>query len=123
MTGPERRAWVRRAVATLTPILRVDGWDITVRFDGRMRNRADCEAAPEYRTATVRFNLTRIPEEELAADVIHELLHIHIWSLAHAADVLCEADKTKREWVRVEEERLATTLEGILTPLLRERLA
>lgn len=98
--------------------LRLVDWDIRVVVNSRIAHAADCEAAPEYRQATLRFNPKRIPVADLDAYVVHELLHCHVWPLAAAAENLAKGDAVALEFVREREEGLTTELERLVLGLV-----
>lgn len=112
---------VKRTVGRLRTPLWLDGWWIDVET-GRSESgaSASCAASPEYTQATLKFDLEQVSRENLLGYVIHELMHCHVWPLAHLATQLADGNKVQLEMIRVEEERLTTTLEKILTPLLRK---
>jgi hypothetical protein len=89
-------------------------WKFTVTF-GTDADGADaaCMAQPEYRNATLHFDLTKVPLEELDHYVCHEILHALVWPLANCAHAMAGGDKSKEEWVRTEEESLVTALEKL----------
>jgi hypothetical protein len=109
---------MRAAVKKWKRILGLSEWEIGVRFekdeDGAS---ASCMAQPEYRSATLGFDLSLIPKSQVDRFAAHELSHIWVWPLANAAHSLAKGDPAMEEWVRTEEERLTTALEHILTRL------
>lgn len=106
-----------RIVRRLVKPLHLDRWWITVN-GAPLGHRADCECSPEYTEATLTFDATKIKDEDVISFAVHELMHCHVEGLAHVAELLAGEDSFKREMVRLEEERLTTALEKILTPLL-----
>ena len=93
-------------------------WQIRIEFgsdaDG---SDAACSAAPEYKFATLHFDLTKIDPAMIERYVVHELSHCFVWRLANCAHALAAGDKSKEEWVRTEEETLTTHLENLLVQL------
>jgi hypothetical protein len=106
-----------RIVRRLQKSLHLDNWWIDVSGEP-VSHRADCEASPEYTEAKLTFNCGRIEDEDAVSFAVHELMHCHVEGLAHVAELLAGDDPFKKEMVRIEEERLTTALEKILTPLL-----
>lgn len=119
MTRPrsKRRAIERLARAAI-PALRLEHWDITLAFPRRLEDgaAAECDAQPEYKQATVRFNCRKIDWDDLPRFVVHELMHCHVEALAGIAQLAAGKDRAKAEWVRRTEEELVTVLDQILTP-------
>jgi len=109
---------VERYVALLRVPLRLADWAITIKLTAYQSERAACVAQPEYKEATLYFNLRRIPKTQLFAYVLHEMLHMHVWRLAAVGERLAENPKDL-EAVRWEEEALTVELERILEPLLQ----
>jgi hypothetical protein len=98
--------------------LGLSAWTITVQTV-TLPHRADCDAKPEYKEALLRFDLKKIPQEEVEAYIVHELMHCHVWRLAKVGEYLA---KTPTEKMAVEEaeESLTTELERIILSLVRE---
>jgi hypothetical protein len=98
-------------VAHWVPLLRLGDWQIQVVFDPASAHRATCEASPEYKEATLTFNLPRCSakEEDLEGCVVHELCHCLTWAQAAMTESLC---KTEYDWERsrVAEESATTEL-------------
>lgn len=80
---------------------------------------AACLAMPEYLEATLRFDLERIPLDEVDSYVVHELCHIPIWPLSNYAHAMCADDPVKLEVLRNHEEELATRMERIIISLTK----
>lgn len=114
------RAAVEARVRHWQERLRLVDWEIRVVTNARIAHAADCEAAPEYRQATLRFNPKRIPLADLDAYVVHELLHCHVWPLAAAAETLAKGDEVALEFIREREEGLTTELERLVLGLLAD---
>lgn len=113
------QAQVLKLVAKWQRKFGLGDWNIETVFpEASFKDAANCEAAPEYKTAVIYFNLARIPEEDLVDYVRHELFHVHIWTLASIAYDMAGNDKVLQEQVRKAEEGCATALECM--PLLRE---
>lgn len=115
-----KREHIRRMVDAVKGPLRLQDWIIEVQVQ-RMSakdGKAGCVAKPEYKEATLYFDLRRIPLADLWPFVLHEMLHIHIWKLAAVGERLAGTDTKHLEAVNWEEEALATELERLLTPLL-----
>ena len=71
--------------------LGLDRWNITVEcVTGEQRGA--CAASPEYREATIVFDLERFETgDEPAEMVAHECAHPHIWPLHALAESLADA--------------------------------
>lgn len=71
---------INRLIAKWIPILGLENWGITVRYD-EPKAKATCDVEYSYEEATVNFNLKRIATEipnKMAAHeelVVHELVH------------------------------------------------
>jgi predicted SprT family Zn-dependent metalloprotease len=94
--------------------LHLEDWAIGVEVKRLTEERAHCRAMPEYKSATVAFDPRQVSLEELEGLVVHELMHCHVWGLAHVAETLAGANRRHQEWSRVEEEALVTRLERIV---------
>lgn len=108
-----RVRWWRR-------VLRLENWAIEV--DGESPSdadgAADCDAKPEYLLARLRFDRAALEGPgELDKAIVHELIHLSAWRLAHVAETLADGDKRLLEWIRMEEETLITTLERLVVHL------
>lgn len=114
------RATVEDRVRHWQERLRLVDWEIRVEVKSRMADAAWCQAAPEYRQATLCFNPKRIPLADLDAFVVHELLHCHVWPLAAAAENLAKGDPVALEFIREREEGLTTELERLVLGLLKD---
>ena len=114
---PTRRA-VKERVTHWRQRLGLDGWAFGLRFetdaDGTI---AGCIAEPEYRQATLYFDLRQMHRDDLDHMVVHEMLHAVAWPLANVAQTLAGKDRAKLEWVRTMEEGLVTDLERIVLRL------
>jgi hypothetical protein len=97
-------------------------WRLAIEFgpDTEEESLASCLAMPEYLQATLRFDLTKIPPDEVDSYVVHELGHCAVWGLANAAHSMAGEDPAKTENVRVHEETLATYIERLVQELTRE---
>lgn len=117
------QAQVKRRVAHWKKRLGLSGWRIAVSFGSDEEEcEASCSAAPEYRAAMLRFDLTKIAPDELDNYVVHELLHLVGWPLANAAQTMAAGDPAKLEWVRTLEEHLITELEHLVIRLTSEEV-
>lgn len=81
--------------------------------------RACCEANPEYKEATLTFNLPRLlkTREDVEATVIHELLHCLVWRIAAYAESLCDGEEKALAISSDHEESLTTRLEQLVLGL------
>jgi hypothetical protein len=114
---------VRALVAAWQIRLGLTGWTVRVEFGPDAEEaEASCLAQPEYRTAVLTFDLTKLRAADVERTVAHELIHCLVWPLANAANALAKGDRAAEEWVRTEEEALTTALEHLLVPL-HERTA
>ena len=77
---------------------------------------ATCEADHEYWEAVLEFDLDWIEPEDLDGYVVHELSHLLIAQLVHAADTLALGNRVVEEWVRTSME---TAVVGIERAILR----
>jgi len=97
------RRWQKR--------LLLGDWKISVELgaldDGA---KADCDAKPEYKEATLRFDLDKVPPEELEAYVVHELIHCHTWRLEGIAEEW-GLSESRYQFVRDTAESVVTELE------------
>jgi hypothetical protein len=117
--SPKRitRKQVLACVAKWRAVLHLEDWAIEVHVQKLNRPEdgvAHNQAQHEYRQAILRFDPNHITPDQLEATVIHELLHCHVWPLAHVAETLAAGNKKHREWSRVEEESLTTRLERVM---------
>lgn len=103
------RAWQSR--------LRLGDWTIHVEFTKLDDHYANCSASPEYFEATIQFDPESSRVDE--ATIIHELLHCYTQGIAHVAEELAGSDAAIKEWVRIEEERLVTSLEHMVLALVK----
>ena len=101
--------------------LGLQAWDLKVELASIGSHSADCQCDPEYMQAKVRFDPIKIPLDELDSYVVHELLHIYVWPLAHVAETLAGSDPKLLEWCRIQEERLVTDLERLVVYSLRQK--
>jgi len=97
-------------------------WRISVEFgkDEEHESQASCMAMPEYLQATLRFDLDKIPPDEIDTYVVHELGHCAVWGLANCAHSMAGKDAAKLEMVRVNEETTATYIERLVESLTRD---
>lgn len=108
------RRQVLALVAKWRPRLLLDAWEITVQVNRRIRARADCEAAPAYLEAVIRFNPTLIKPEDLEATVVHELLHCHTWRLWELAGRTPDDDPIPPDEAERAHELLTSTLQRVV---------
>lgn len=94
--------------------LGLQAWDLKVHLASIGGHSADCSCNPEYMEATLRFDPIKISPKDLDCYVVHELLHIYVWPLAHVAETLAGKDDKLLEWVRTQEEALVTHLERLI---------
>lgn len=104
-------------VQALRGPLRLQDWVIDIQFVQVPKEKAGCTAKPEYKEATLFFDLRKIPGSEIRAFVLHEMLHIHVWKLAAVGERFATNAKDL-EAVNWEEEALTTELERLLLPLV-----
>jgi len=105
----------------IVPQLNLGDWTIKISFTKKMKNLADCEASPEYKSAKIRVNLEAIKTlsyHEVVATALHELLHCITWDLMTWAEQLSRGNEDKLEICRRMGEALTTELEQILFPLI-----
>jgi hypothetical protein len=78
--------------ATLEKIrepMALDRWDIRPAVGPIADARAACAAEPEYRTATLLFDLDKLQTGDVLDEVtVHEMTHCHIWPLHALAENL-----------------------------------
>lgn len=123
-----RRVLFAKTVQLLQPRLRLDDWKIVVRFLKKTRPNtivAYCQPMPEYKTAGIRVNLTRLAElnhYEVISTAIHEMLHCVTWSMTEWTEQLCRKDKQKLEVTRKLDEGIITHLERMLTDITLPQL-
>lgn len=113
------RALLRQRLRYWIPRLQLQAWEITGSIAPMEKDAAECDAAPEYLNAAVRIDPEKVPVEDLEATVVHELIHCHTWRLTNVAEVLARGDPALLEWVRTEQETLATNLERVFLALDR----
>jgi len=106
------QAAIKRCVKLWQKRLLLGHWTVEVEFSELDGYAADCHAQPEYLQAKLRFDTGSDIDEDT---VIHELLHCYTHGLAHVAEQLAGADDRWKEMVRIEEERLTTSLEKLFT--------
>jgi hypothetical protein len=112
-----------RRVAHWREQLHLTDWAVTVEYrplnrevDGQAHN----QASPEYREAVLRFDPRALSRANLDAFVVHELLHCHVWPLAHVTETLADRNRKHLEWSRLEEESLVTRLERLVLALVQK---
>ena len=88
--GPLARQ-VEAMVGAVREPLALDRWGITVEV-GAGEQRGGCAAAPEYREATIVFDLEKFETGDDPAEMVaHEMAHPHIWPLHALAEDLAAA--------------------------------
>lgn len=108
-------------VKILQPMFRLTDWNLTIQFTKRMKATADCDAAPEYKSATIRVNLKELEhltEYVVISTAIHELIHCVVWPLGSWAERLSKNDTHKLNMTTQFEESVVCSLEGIFVPLV-----
>lgn len=92
-------------------LLLLSDWTITVVVgatdDG---SAANCEAQPEYRQATLTFDPTRIPKDQIDSFALHELLHCITWRLEVVAEEWGQSE-SRYQFCREVAESTVTALE------------
>jgi hypothetical protein len=104
------REAVPRLLELWRPRLGLDDWALRITWDRKCKDRAYCVARPEYREATLGFNVARL-EKAQDDPVVHELLHCHVHSVTYVSETY--ADEKGRKWSTKEEEALTTLLTGL----------
>jgi hypothetical protein len=90
VTNAALRIRIHRLVAKWRPIMGLQSWGLTVRFD-EPEHMATCAARPQYEEAVINFNLPRVraelPNNVAATEelVVHELTHCLIWKSSERA--------------------------------------
>lgn len=119
-------------VEKLKEPLNLDRWVIKLEH-GPLDDTAACSAMPEYKTATLGFNLEKLATgDELDEIVVHEMMHCHTWPTFDLAEALGNAmsemaPKTMRaplraiwtEQVRLAGEDVNTQVSFVVLKLLR----
>jgi hypothetical protein len=101
--------------------LLLSDWKITVVVgvpdDG---SRANCDASPEYKEATLTFDPKRTPTDagELDAWIVHELTHLVTWRLEKIAETWGRSE-SQYEFVRDTAETVVTEIERIILNLTK----
>jgi hypothetical protein len=96
-------------------------WKITVVVgvpdDG---SRANCDASPEYKEATLTFDPDRIPTDpkELDSWIIHELTHCVTWPLETLAEQWGRSE-SQYQFARSTAESVVTNFEHIILNLTK----
>ena len=83
-------------------------------------SRANCDASPEYKEATLTFDPDRTPKDarELDAWIIHELSHLVTWRLEKIAETWGRSE-SQYEFVRDTAETVVTDIERIVLNLTK----
>lgn len=109
------QAAVRRRFRAWQKKLLLGDWKVELKFGPLEHSeKADCDAKPEYREAVVRMDLTKIPDNEIDAYIIHELTHIWTWPIEKQAEHWAGDDESKYETVRDIAEGVVTNLERVI---------
>lgn len=118
---------MRRYVAVLQPLLRLQGWDITVPDEPPEEDDAwaVCERSKHGWDARVFIadRLLAASPDQQRKTLVHELLHLytHDWHVAHL-DALTGLEQTSRNWARErhdhEHERCVDAIARVLAPFL-----
>lgn len=125
-----------QTVERLKEPLNLDRWFIKLEHGPLEDARAACSAEPEYKSATLAFDLDKLQTgDELDEIITHEMMHPHTWATFQLAENLADlvADSTPehmreaqrvflKEQVRVAGEDVNTQVSFVVIKLLR-RLA
>lgn len=119
-----------KTVEILQPKLNLSDWKIVVKYSRTMKTSvADCQSLPEYKQATIRLSLSRLPEfshYEIISTAVHEMLHCIVWRLTEWTEDLCKKDVQKLQVTRRLDEGVITHLEKVVTdmaaPLVQAQL-
>ena len=119
-----------KTIEILQPRLNLADWKIVVRYSKTMKTAvADCQSLPEYKQATIRLSMKRLPEfshYEVISTAVHEMMHCIVWPLTEWAEDLCKKDAQKLQVTRRLDESVITSLEKIITdmagPLVKNSL-
>lgn len=115
-------AQLRRLVEFYRRPLGLDRWDLEIVEGAGLEDDAEalCHAQPEYRRATVYFDLAKIPERKRARYVLHEMIHCLTWPMAAVAEPLAKGGKFKLKALSDAHEFVTTDFEHILFALIGE---
>jgi hypothetical protein len=113
-------AQIRASLKRWQKKLLLSDWTITVVVgktdDG---SAANCDAQPEYKTAVLTFDPTRIPVEQIDSFAVHELLHCHTWRLEAIAEEWGQSE-SRYQVVREVAETTVTSLEYAVLNVARK---
>lgn len=136
MTEPTLPDHIIAAVDRLKEPLNLDRWFIKLEHGPLEDARAACSAEPEYKSATIAFDLDKLQTgDELDEIIVHEMMHPHSWPIFQEAENLADlaadlAPKPMRDGLRTylkEKVRYAgedaNTQIGFVTIKLLRRLA
>ena len=114
MNQAEKRARITRAVPHYQQLLGLERWTVHFGFK-KAENKATCEAQPEYRTATLNFDLSKLPEPNVPIErtVLHELVHCLTWRTEALAEAAAGEDSQRYELVREIIENDVSAIEGV----------
>lgn len=106
-------ATIRRRVKAWQKKLLLGDWKIAVVIGplDDSGEKADCDAKPEYREATLRFDPDRVPANEWDGYIVHELIHAITWPLEKAAENWAGEDEAHYDTIRDTAEQVVTNLE------------
>jgi hypothetical protein len=111
-----------KTIEILQPKLNLSDWRIIVRYSRVMKTAiADCQSLPEYKQATIRLSLLRLPEYshyEIISTAVHEMLHCIVWRLTEWTEDLCKKDTQKLQVTRRLDEGVITHLEKVITDMV-----
>ena len=79
-----------KTVHDLQEPLNLDRWIIKLEH-GDLPDTAACSAMPEYKQATIGFNLDKLATgDELDEIIVHEMMHCHTWPSFELAELLAK---------------------------------
>lgn len=116
-----KRKLYKLVTEKLIPILNLSDWKIKVTFTKKMKDLADCEAMPEYKSAVIRVHYIELRElsfHEIIAVALHELIHCVTWPMSSWNEQLSRNNDDKLEMGRRMDESLTTDIEQVLFPLV-----
>ena len=103
---PDLQAQVSSIVDAVREPLALDRWSLRIETGELEDCRACCQASPEYREATIRFDFDKLETgDDLTETVVHEVSHCMTWPLHAVAEKLADSlaetlPKGQREAVR-----------------------
>lgn len=120
-----KKVLFRKTVEILQPYLNLKDWRIIIRYSSRMKNTADCQAAPEYKHAIIRCNtkdLSHLSHYDVVCVAIHEMVHCLLWPLTDWTEDLCKNDAVKLNMTAKIEEGIVTNFEKMLVVMAEDIL-